>query len=60
MDSSNANGSCTRLTELAIGMRHRLVHAYFDINLDILWKTIKEDLPPFIEVLEDYESRKET
>ena len=20
-----------------IGMRHRLVHAYFDINLDILW-----------------------
>ncbi len=22
-----------------IGMRHRLVHAYFDINLDILWTT---------------------
>ena len=28
-----------------IGMRHRLVHAYFDINLDILWKTVHEDLP---------------
>lgn len=28
-----------------IGMRHRLVHAYFDINLDILWQTIQEDLP---------------
>jgi len=28
-----------------IGMRHRLVHAYFDINLDILWKTIQDDLP---------------
>lgn len=28
-----------------VGMRHRLVHAYFDINLDILWKTVQEDLP---------------
>lgn len=35
-----------------IGMRHRLVHAYFDINVDILWKTIQEDLPPLIEKLE--------
>ncbi|WP_373501841.1 DUF86 domain-containing protein [Desulfococcus sp.] len=37
-----------------IGMRHRLVHAYFDINLDILWKTIKEDLPPLIAELEKW------
>src|SRR5450759_4059720 len=29
-----------------IGMRHRLVHAYFDINLDILWRTVQDDLPP--------------
>ncbi len=36
-----------------IGMRHRLVHAYFEINLDILWKTVKEDLPPLIETLLD-------
>ena len=35
-----------------IGMRHRLVHAYFDINLDILWQTIQEDLPPLIAALE--------
>ena len=28
-----------------IGMRHRLVHAYFDIDLDILWKTAQDDLP---------------
>ncbi len=33
--------------------RHRLVHAYFDINLDILWQTIRHDLPPLIAVLED-------
>lgn len=33
-------------------MRHRLVHAYFDINLDILWQTVQEDLPPLISLLQ--------
>jgi len=28
-----------------IGMRNRLIHAYFDINLDILWQTVSKDLP---------------
>jgi len=32
-------------------MRHRLVHAYFDINLDILWQTVQEGLPPLIAAL---------
>ena len=31
-----------------IGMRNRLIHAYFDTNSDILWKTITEDLPPLV------------
>jgi uncharacterized protein with HEPN domain len=35
-----------------ISMRNRLIHAYFDINLDILWKTVVEDLPPLIAGLE--------
>ncbi|HUT95206.1 MAG TPA: DUF86 domain-containing protein [Thermoguttaceae bacterium] len=35
-----------------IGMRHRLVHAYFDINLDILWRTVQNDLPPLAAELE--------
>lgn len=35
-----------------IGMRNRLIHAYFDINLDILWTTAIEDLPPLIAELE--------
>ena len=35
-----------------IGMRHRLVHAYFDINLDILWRTVQDDLPMLIAILE--------
>ena len=35
-----------------VGMRNRLVHGYFDINLDIVWKTVQEDLPALIAVLE--------
>ena len=35
-----------------IGMRNRLIHAYFEINFDILWKTVVEDLPPLISELE--------
>ncbi len=34
-----------------IGMRNRLVHAYFDINLQILWQTTQENLPQLIEQL---------
>ncbi len=36
-----------------IGMRHRLIHAYFDINLDILWQTVQQDLPPLITALDN-------
>ena len=28
-----------------VGMRNRLVHAYFDINLNIVWTTVTEELP---------------
>ena len=35
----------------AARMRDRLVHHYFDINLDILWQTITEDLPQLLAVL---------
>ena len=38
--------------ERIVGMRHRLVHAYFDINLDIVWKTAREELPELIAQLE--------
>ena len=34
-----------------IGMRNRLVHAYFDINLKVLWQTTQEDLPSLINEL---------
>jgi uncharacterized protein with HEPN domain len=35
-------------------MRNRLIHAYFDINLDIVWQTVKEELPGLLEILEPY------
>ncbi len=32
-------------------MRNKTIHEYFGIDLDILWKTVKEDLPTFKEQL---------
>lgn len=34
--------------EKMVELRNRLIHGYFDINLDIVWDTIKEDLPPLV------------
>ena len=34
-----------------IGMRNRLIHAYFQINLDIVWITVKQELPVLIDQL---------
>jgi len=31
---------------LMIGMRNRLVHAYFDVDIDTLWDTVIQDVPP--------------
>ena len=43
----------------AIGMRHRLVHAYFEIDFDILWTTVTSALPPLIAALEHLLADKE-
>jgi uncharacterized protein with HEPN domain len=32
-------------------MRNRLVHAYYDINRDILWKTVHDEVPEILTVL---------
>jgi len=37
---------------LITGMRNRLIHAYFDVNLDIVWRTVTQRLPELIEQLE--------
>ncbi len=35
-----------------IAMRNRLIHAYFDVDLDRVWDTIQDDLPQLIVALE--------
>jgi len=36
-----------------VGMRNLLVHAYFDINRDILWTTVTESVPALAGQLKD-------
>lgn len=35
-----------------VAMRNRLVHAYFDINRDVLWKTANKEVPALLPALE--------
>lgn len=35
----------------AARMRDRLVHHYFDVNLDVLWATVTVDLPALLELV---------
>ena len=27
------------------GMRDKLIHGYFGIDVDVVWRTVKEDIP---------------
>jgi uncharacterized protein with HEPN domain len=40
-----------------IAMRNRLIHTYFDVNLDIVWGTVEVDLPPLAAALDDWLGR---
>lgn len=35
------------------GMRNRIVHEYFDVDLDIVWQTATENLPTLMPELEN-------
>ena len=35
------------------GIRDKLIHEYFGVNVEVLWKTIKEDLPPLKLLIEE-------
>jgi uncharacterized protein with HEPN domain len=37
-----------------VAMRNRLTHAYFDVDLDIIWVTVATRLEPLIEQIEQY------
>lgn len=36
-----------------IGMRNRLIHGYFDIDLIIVYKTVTQDISPLVKKLEE-------
>ncbi len=35
-----------------VGLRNRLIHGYDSVDLEVLWRVLKEDLPPLIRALE--------
>jgi uncharacterized protein with HEPN domain len=40
-----------------VGMRNKVIHDYFGVDLEVIWKTLHEDLPPLqaavAKILED-------
>ncbi|MFN8448857.1 MAG: DUF86 domain-containing protein [Anaerolineae bacterium] len=38
---------------LMIGTRHRVVHAYYEVDLDIIWDTVTKNLPSLLHRLDD-------
>ena len=43
-----------------VGMRNRLVHGYFDVNLVRVWETVEQDIPRLIMQLEGLISEEQT
>jgi uncharacterized protein with HEPN domain len=38
------------------GIRNRLIHGYFDVDLNIVWQIIQQDIPPLISNLKYIQS----
>lgn len=36
-----------------VNMRHKLIHGYDRVDLDVLYRTIRDDLPPLIDALNE-------
>ena len=34
------------------GMRDKFIHGYFGVDLERVWETVRNDLPPLVEVIE--------
>jgi uncharacterized protein with HEPN domain len=41
-------------------MRDRLLHGYDDVDLDLVWKTVDEDVPALVKRLEELAPRRES
>ncbi len=35
-----------------VGMRNRLIHGYFDIDTEVVWRTVKSELPELASAIE--------
>jgi uncharacterized protein with HEPN domain len=35
-----------------VGLRNRLIHGYDEVDFDVLWSVITQDVPPLVEALE--------
>lgn len=57
-EAASKVGNETRLSASAVpwgqvvAMRNRLIHAYFDIDRNILWKTVSDELPTLLQQLQ--------
>ena len=40
-----------------VAMRNRLIHAYHDVDYEIVWDTLTKDLPPLVRQLREIVSR---
>jgi uncharacterized protein with HEPN domain len=36
-----------------VGLRNRLIHGYDDVDYDIVWRILAEDIPPLVAALEE-------
>lgn len=39
------------------GMRNKVAHEYFGVDVEVLWQTVRDDLPPLVEALRRLEAR---
>ena len=37
------------------GMRNRIAHGYFDVDLDVVWRTVRDELPDLVRRLDKLE-----
>ncbi len=35
-----------------IGMRNRLIHGYFEVNIELVWNTVNNNLPQLLSLLQ--------
>lgn len=43
-----------------IGLRNRLIHGYDEVDFDVLWATVRNDLQPLIAAIEDFLAKSES